>query len=308
MSQPCGCCQGAFTSCTDGVLHCGCCQGIQVATPVDETNRPGLAALSYRAGTWGTFRETMLARLSNAHPALTNLTTRESNDPAIALLDAWATVGDVLTFYNERIANEGYLRTAVERRSIVELARLVGYKPRPGVASSVDLAFTLQKGFSVTIPAGTAAKNTPGPGQAPQTFETGQSIEARSSWNEILPRPTRPQDIKNAASLEEIWFDGTSTRLKPNDKLLFAFGDGDGQQVLRSVEAVDEDHANKRTHVTLQVVPFSAAAFLQALDKLIPKRVKLCPAVAGILNKYLPDGDPATTPSDTSERKKSLVH
>ena len=48
---------------------------------------------------------------------LRNLKTRDPNDFAIALLDAWATVADVLTFYHERIANEGYLRTATERRS-----------------------------------------------------------------------------------------------------------------------------------------------------------------------------------------------
>ena len=46
---------------------------------------------------------------------LVALTTRAADDPAIALLDAWATVGDVLTFYQERIANEGFLRTATER-------------------------------------------------------------------------------------------------------------------------------------------------------------------------------------------------
>ncbi len=34
-----------------------------------------------------------------------------------------AALADVLTFYQERIANEGYLRTATERRSILELAR-----------------------------------------------------------------------------------------------------------------------------------------------------------------------------------------
>ena len=60
----------------------------------------------------------------------------------MALFDAWATIGDVLTFYQERIANEGYLRTATERRSVLELARLVGYQPRPGVAASVHLAYT----------------------------------------------------------------------------------------------------------------------------------------------------------------------
>ena len=44
------------------------------------------------------------------------LRTRDDDDFTIALLDAWATVADVLTFYQERIANESYLRTATERR------------------------------------------------------------------------------------------------------------------------------------------------------------------------------------------------
>ena len=43
-------------------------------------------------------------------------------DLAIAILDAWATVAYILTFYQERIANEGFLRTATERMSILELA------------------------------------------------------------------------------------------------------------------------------------------------------------------------------------------
>ena len=86
----------------------------------------------------------MLARLSAADvPALRDLTTRSGGDFTIALLDAWAAVADVLTFYQERIANEAYLRTATERRSLVELANLIGYVPRPGVAASAYLAFTL---------------------------------------------------------------------------------------------------------------------------------------------------------------------
>ena len=64
---------------------------------------------------------------------LQSLTTRDLSDPAIALLDAWAIVGDVFTFYQERLANEGYLRTAALRRSILELARLVNYNLRPGM-------------------------------------------------------------------------------------------------------------------------------------------------------------------------------
>src|SRR5258708_39825055 len=100
----------------------GCCTGIEIATPQSEYNRPGLTALKYRAGDYATFFETMIARLSNLaldvtddngavslfYP-LSRVTTRELSDPSIALLDAWAVVADVLTFYQERTANEGYL-------------------------------------------------------------------------------------------------------------------------------------------------------------------------------------------------------
>jgi homeodomain-containing protein len=93
-------------------LPCGCCNGAEPVTPIAIANRPGLSALAYRAGTYASFFETMMARLSNPDfPTLAALQTREPDDPAIALIDAWAIVADVLTFYQERIANEGYLRT-----------------------------------------------------------------------------------------------------------------------------------------------------------------------------------------------------
>src|SRR5437667_12053587 len=115
---------------------CGCCKGIEPLTPMSQRNRPGLNALSYRVGSYATFFETMKAELSrDPSSALKALRTREVDDPAIAFLDAWSVIADVLTFYQERIANEGYLRTATERRSILELAQLVGYKLLPGVAA-----------------------------------------------------------------------------------------------------------------------------------------------------------------------------
>src|SRR5436309_5408770 len=124
---------------------CGCCEGVTAETPSVMENRPGLSAIAYRAGTHAQFRETLQARLSGSQqPALRGLTTREASDFTIALLDSWATVADVLTFYQERIANEAYLRTATERLSVLELARLIGYELRPGVAANTYLAFTLE--------------------------------------------------------------------------------------------------------------------------------------------------------------------
>ena len=89
-------------------------------------------------------------------------------------------MADVLAFYQERIANEAFLRTATERRSVLELAALLGYELAPGVAADTWLAFTLQDApgapakapLPVTIPAGTRAQSVPGPDETPQTFET----------------------------------------------------------------------------------------------------------------------------------------
>ena len=94
------------------------------ADPAGETNPPGLSAIAYRTGTWATFQESMLARLSSSdYPALAALKTRDDDDFTIALLDASAMVLDILTFYQERLANESYLRTATQLYSLTELSR-----------------------------------------------------------------------------------------------------------------------------------------------------------------------------------------
>ena len=121
---------------------CGCCGASALA---GVSNRPGLPALAFRAGTYTEFLDAMVRRLSSHdYPELAALKTRAASDPAMALLDAWAIVSDVLTFYQERIANEGYLHTATERRSILELARLVGYRLRTGFADTAYLAYTIE--------------------------------------------------------------------------------------------------------------------------------------------------------------------
>ena len=237
---------------------CGCCEGTEKLTPLSTANRPGLDALVYRVGTHGTFLETMQACLSSHdYPALKQLSTRDANDPAIAVLDAWATVADVLTFYQERIANEGYLHTATERRSILELARLVGYALRPGVAASVYLAFSVEDGYDVEIPAGTRAQSLPAPGELPQSFETSEPLHARVAWNQLEPRLTRPQllTFDNAATKDLLYFQGTTINVSPNDRLLLIFSNNSnnlGQQVLHKIETVEVQTAADRTRVTLQ--------------------------------------------------------
>ena len=254
-------------SCCNGSLPCGCCASTEAVTPVPVVNRPGLDALTYRVGTHATFLETMKARLSTLYLGdesaetgksypLQKLTTRAVNDPSIAMLDAWATIADVLTFYQERIANEGYLRTATERRSILELARLVGYQLRPGVAATTYLALKLEDKHDVVIePLQLRAQSIPGPGELPQAFENSETLDARARWNKLHPRLTQPQrieavqaqlDINDSAKL---YLKGIATGLSKNDPLLIVI---DGKPTLSRVIEVTPDAITNRTLVTIQ--------------------------------------------------------
>lgn len=208
----------------DPVLDsCGCCEGPLSLTATPPSNPPGLPALAYRVGTHGRFNSAFHVGLAS-DPALRTLATRDPSDPAIALLDAWAVVLDVLTFYQERIANEGFIRTATERRSILELARAIGYELRPGVAASTCLAFTMDNvpgsPASVQLAIGTKAQSVPGQDEKPQIFETVEAIEARPEWNALLPQRF-VSSLPLQLGRKKVYLQGTSTGLKPGDALLF---------------------------------------------------------------------------------------
>ena len=207
---------------------CDCCGGLADATPVEIANRPGLSSIGYRSGTWSTFRASMHAGLTRAdRPALARLRTRSDDDPAIALIDAWACAADVLTFYTERIAQEHYLRTATERRSIADLVALIGYRLAPGVAAETWLAVTLETApgapLAAVVPARTRVATLPGPGEVPQTFETTEDLAAVGAWNRPQVPRTEPRTPRSGDS--GVVLAGLATGLKPGDRLLFAADD-----------------------------------------------------------------------------------
>jgi hypothetical protein len=274
-------------------LPCGCCSAINLPTPRPIRNRPGLPALVYRVGTYADFLETMRSRLSGADlPALSGLLTRDANDPSIALLDAWAVVADVLTFYQERIANEGYLRTATERQSVQYLAQLVGYDLRPGVASSVFLAYVLDQNSTASVPAGSQAQTIPGQDQLPQTYETQTDLSAQGALNTLTPRQTQPQII--SADTPEMYIDGISANLKPNDPMLVVAS----PPQLKYVAAVDVQFTQSRTKVTFQSSISSSAA-----PPILPSPLAAAVAVAAPLS--IP---PADHPADPARLPRSIAN
>jgi hypothetical protein len=246
--------------------NCRCCEPESLPSVI--YNRPGLPAFNYRIGKYGTFMRRMLNRLSSyalpdgdrvgGHP-LSPLSTREMDDPSVALLDASAIVADVLTFYQERIVNEGFLRTSVERQSILELARAIGYELGTGVAASTYLAFTIEDApgapTSAEIPVGTKVQSIPPQGKLPQAFETVEDITAHRDWNAIHPRLAYPQAVSTAT--EQIYLQGTATNLKVGDRMLI---DSGGLQTLVSIVEFEIQLDKKQTRLAF-AIPASVSPF-----------------------------------------------
>ena len=250
----------------DARNECGCCAGIEASTPGLLVNRPGLSAIAYRVGTYRTFRQSLHARLSDGRwPVLRGLRTRDDDDFTIALLDAWAVTGDILTFYQERIANEAYVRTATERLSILEQSRLLGYQLGPGLAASTHLAFTLednpglpaQAALPITLAVGTKVQTVPGPDEQPQTFETVEAIEARPAWNALLAQQTSTQPL--SWNMPELWLSGSNLGLTVGEVVLVVVESGSGFEAsIRRVTRVISDPDRRSTKLLLTTMSTSA--------------------------------------------------
>lgn len=223
-----------------GSEGCGCCDGLVKETPQTLENRAGLSSIAYRIGDYAEFRASLHAGLSSSQFAqLEGLRTRDDDDFTIGLIDAFACAADVLTFYQERIANESYLRTSVERVLMQELGKLIGYQLRPGVAAETWLAFALETPpkppatlapdpgnfvtgvqASIALDAGVKVQSVPGAGEKPQIFETVEPLaEARPTWNAMQPWFSEP--LRPGVGATFTYLAGIRNNLRVGDALIF---------------------------------------------------------------------------------------
>jgi hypothetical protein len=122
------------------------------------------------------FQALRRAMLELARFRLPEWTDQSPSDLGAVLVDLFAYMGDIVLYYQDRIANESFLGTAVERRSVLNLLRLVGYELAPPVPSSVELTLLFKPpptGSSpiVTVPSGAQFQSVAASGNAPLTFE-----------------------------------------------------------------------------------------------------------------------------------------
>ena len=126
------------------------------------------------------------------------MTHRKADDPAIALIESAAIVGDILSFYQQLYANEAFLRTAQWRESVADLVKLLGYRLAPGLGGHARFALVASGTRPVTVPQGFGFKAQLDGAPKPADFETSAAVTAYPGLSEFhLYRPRYTPSIVN---------------------------------------------------------------------------------------------------------------
>ncbi len=145
----------------------------------------GLDSIPRQIAGFPEFRRAMLNSI-RSKPVLSDWRARGDIDLGIMLIEMWAYVCDVQSFYDEVIAHEVYVRTARQRPSLRKLTGLLGYLPRPATSASVRLALFGEGRKPVIVPAGMAFRSGAFDGESPQLFETTSEFAIHplnNRWN-----------------------------------------------------------------------------------------------------------------------------
>jgi hypothetical protein len=114
--------------------------------------------IDYTSRDYYSLRDALVARVKNninTPGSGVSWTGENPSDFAVALIEAFAYMGDNISYYIDRIANENFIGTATQRQSIIDLAKMYGYTPSGYRAASCSVVFYNSGSSDITVPAGT---------------------------------------------------------------------------------------------------------------------------------------------------------
>ena len=113
--------------------------------------------VDYTSRDFTSIRDDMIALIPEYAP---NWTSRDPSDFGVTLIELFSYMGDLLSYYIDRSANEAFIGTASQRDNVLQIARILGYKPVENTASTVTLTFYNSTASPITVPAGTRVATT----------------------------------------------------------------------------------------------------------------------------------------------------
>ena len=134
-----------------------------------------MPTIDYTAKDYETIRAAMLARI----PKLTDRWTDfNPSDLGMVLLELFAGVGDLLARQLETQAGEAFLGSVQQRQNLINLCKLIGYRPDRAVAATTELRFVVERSLSgdLVLPEGMRSRATIGQEEIPFTTTTSAVI------------------------------------------------------------------------------------------------------------------------------------
>lgn len=120
------------------------------------TGNPVLAvptSIDYTSKDWSALTSSML---SYGQIVMPDWNQASEGDLGVAFVEVFAYLGDILSFYGDRISQEAYLPTATQRLSLLNIAQLLGYTVSNGVPATGTVTFqSANPGNAIVIPQGT---------------------------------------------------------------------------------------------------------------------------------------------------------
>lgn len=142
--------------------------------PPDDTPVP---PIDYLAKDFLSFRQALTEFSSLRYPGWVE---RSEADFGMMMAEALSALGDELSYLQDRVAAEATLPTATQRRSLVSLARLVDYEPRPATSGTTLLQCDVPTPGA--IPAGTRVSAL-APDGSSVPFEIGTGLADATLYN-----------------------------------------------------------------------------------------------------------------------------
>ena len=139
--------------------------------------------VDYTSRDYLSIRDDLLALIPTFAPQWTN---RDPADFGIVLLQMFAYMGDLQSYYIDRAGNEAFISTASKRSSILRHAALLDYQPTQSTPSLVELTFTNDSdpAAEIVVPAGSQV--------ATSTTVSGATTQIIFETNEALTVPATP--------------------------------------------------------------------------------------------------------------------
>jgi hypothetical protein len=172
--------------------------------------------IDYLAKDYSSFRQALLDFVSVRTPAWIE---RSEADLGMMLLELFAYTADNLSYMQDRVANEAFLMTATQRRSVAGHLQLIGYQMDEGAAAHAWLQFQVRRAHTVT--ADFKVSNIPKTASEPVVvFEPLAEVRLDPQHNSIRLYTAGNQDCCLPSTALEVALDGNYPSLAVGDYLL----------------------------------------------------------------------------------------